>query len=196
MQLRGFQFYYPTVLILAVTYILYYSFVIGSGGAEDYESFTRYTARLAFIFFLPVFLIGPLSQIVQSDILSSLRPKRRFIGLTFGVAHFVHLIAILLLHQAKGTWFTFDDSAALIIYSLLVVQVATSNNFSVKKFGKGWKVLHWIAMYALFTGFFITYMGRLQEMGGAVYLILFALASAAWLLRIYVFIQQRIGREA
>ena len=68
----------------------------------------------------------------------------------------------------SGTWFTSDDAAALVIYSLLVLQVATSNNWSVRALGRSWRMLHWVASYAIFAGFFVTYLGRLQENGGII----------------------------
>ncbi len=180
----------------------------GDGATQDYELFTRYTARLAFFFFLPVFTLGALNQLMALNQLlavnllmkvgfvKALRPKRRLLGLTFGAAHLCHMTAILMLHDQRGTWFTADDAAALVIYSLLVLQVATSNNWSVRAMGRSWRVLHWVASYAIFTGFFVTYLARFQEHGGIIFGGLLTLAVSAWLLRIAAFFSRRRAKLA
>ena len=85
----------------------------------DYERLTRYTARASFLFFLPVFTLSALSHFLRHPAVLALRPRRRQLGITFGIAHLCHFGAILLFHQHQGTWFTADDSAALLIYALL-----------------------------------------------------------------------------
>ena len=170
------------------------SFDVGTGAINDYEHFVRYTARLAFFLFLPVFVLGALTQLTDIALAKALRPKRRLLGLTFGAAHLCHMVAILMLHNERGTWFTADDAAALVIYSLLVLQIATSNHWSVRALGRGWRALHWVATYAIFIGFFVTYLGRFQDIGGFIYGGLFALAASAWLLRIAAFVQKTRGR--
>ena len=170
------------------------SFGTGAGAINDYEHFVRYTARLAFFLFLPVFVLGALTQLTDIGLAKALRPKRRLLGLTFGAAHLCHMVAILMLHNERGTWFTADDAAALVIYSLLVLQIATSNHWSVRALGRGWRALHWVATYAIFTGFFVTYLGRFQEIGGFTFGGLFSLAASAWLLRIAAFFQKTRGR--
>ena len=168
----------------------------GDGATQDYELFTRYTARLAFFFFLPVFILGALNQLMKVGFVKALRPKRRLLGLTFGAAHLCHMVAILMLHDQRGTWFTADDAAALVIYSLLALQVATSNNWSIRALGRSWRVLHWVASYAIFTGFLVTYLGRFQENGGIIFGGLLTLAVCAWLLRIAAFFSRRRAKLA
>ena len=160
----------------------------------DYERLTRYTARVSFLFFLPVFTLSALSHFLRHPAVLALRPRRRQLGITFGIAHLCHFGAILLFHQHQGTWFTADDSAALFIYALLGVQVTTSNTPAARALGKLWRPTHWVASYALFVGFFTTYLGRLQASGALVYLLLFSLASAAWALRLAAFFSKRRAR--
>ena len=183
-----------STLLTGLLVTVWLSFGIGTGAINDYERFVRYTARLAFFLFLPVFVLGAVTQITEIRLAKALRPKRRLLGLTFGAAHLCHMVAILMLHNERGTWFTADDAAALVIYSLLVLQIATSNHWSVRALGRGWRALHWVATYAIFTGFFVTYLGRFQEIGGFIYGGLFTLAASAWLLRIAAFVQKTRGR--
>lgn len=157
----------------------------------DYDRLTRYTARVSFLFFLPVFTLSALSHFVRHPAVLALRPRRRQLGITFGIAHLAHFGAILLFHRHHGTWFTAEDGAALFIYALLGVQVATSNTPAARALGQLWRPTQWVASYALFVGFFTTYLGRLQETGAPVFLLLFGLASAAWALRVAAFFSKR-----
>ncbi len=189
-------FFATLTLIVGLLLAFWFSLGMGDGAAQDYELFTRYTARLAFFFFLPVFTLGALNQLMKVGFVKALRPKRRLLGLTFGAAHLCHMVAILMLHDQRGTWFTADDAAALVIYSLLVLQVATSNNWSVRAMGRSWRVLHWVASYAIFMGFFVTYLTRFQEHGGIIFGGLLTLAVSAWLLRIAAFFSRRRAKLA
>jgi DMSO/TMAO reductase YedYZ heme-binding membrane subunit len=189
-------FFATLTLIVGLSLAFWFSLGMGDGAAQDYELFTRYTARLAFFFFLPVFTLGALNQLMKVGFVKALRPKRRLLGLTFGAAHLCHMVAILMLHDQHETWFTADDAAALVIYSLLVLQVATSNNWSVRAMGRSWRVLHWVASYAIFTGFFVTYFARFQEHGGIIFGGLLTLAVSAWLIRIAAFFGRSRARIA
>ena len=48
--------------------------------ALDYERLTRYTARVSFLFFLPVFTLSALSHFVRHPVVLALRPRRRQLG--------------------------------------------------------------------------------------------------------------------
>ena len=189
-------FFATLTLIVGLSLAFWFYLGMGDGAAQDYELFTRYTARLAFFFFLPVFTLGALNQLMKVGFVKALRPKRRLLGLTFGAAHLCHMVAILMLHDQRETWFTADDAAALVIYSLLVFQVATSNNWSVRAMGRSWRVLHWVASYAIFTGFFVTYFARFQDNGGIIFGGLLTLAVSAWLIRIAAFFGRSRARIA
>jgi len=189
-------FFATLTLIVGLSLAFWFYLGMGDGAAQDDELFTRYTARLAFFFFLPVFTLGALNQLMKVGFVKALRPKRRLLGLTFGAAHLCHIVAILMLHDQHETWFTADDAAALVIYSLLVLQVATSNNWSVRAMGRSWRVLHWVASYAIFTGFFVTYFARFQDNGGIIFGGLLTLAVSAWLIRIAAFFGRSRARIA
>ncbi len=72
----------------------------------------------------------------------------------------------------------------------------TSNSFSVKTLGTGWRVIHKIGLYGIFVGFFSTYLGRIQSHGTYesdivgdlwLYMVLFMLVIRTWLLRLVAF---------
>ena len=166
--------------------------------------YTRYTARVSFLFFLPVFTGRALQVLFTSGFTRQLVRRRRQLGLAFALAHGIHMLAIMLLYVTEDRWFSAEDGAALFIYFMLGLMVITSNTFSVRRLGRGWKWLHKFGMYALFVGFFATYLGRVTDYdarieGGAiaehlwVYILLLFVVSSAWLLRIAAFWKQRLN---
>ena len=165
--------------------------------------YTRYTARISFLFFLPVFTGKALQTLFANAFTRQLVRRRRQLGLAFALAHGIHMMAIILLYKTQDRWFTTEDGAALFIYLMLGAMVITSNTFSVRRLGKAWKWLHKFGMYALFVGFFATYLGRVTEYdarieSGAIveyfwiYVVLLVTVSIAWLLRIAAFWKQRL----
>ena len=67
-------------LLAGLLVTVWLSFGIGTGAINDYERFVRYTARLAFFLFLPVFVLGALTQLTDIRLAKALRPKRRLLG--------------------------------------------------------------------------------------------------------------------
>ena len=160
--------------------------------------FTRYTARLSFLFFLPVFTLHALQVLVPTIPGRALLKKRRQLGLAFAFAHFVHLLAIVMYYNTLDRWFTLEDTPALIIYLLIGLMAVTSNTFSLTRLKSNWGKLHKVGIYGVFIGFFTTYLGRVQEYGQHelpahltesfwVYVVLLVAVSGAWLLRIVAF---------
>lgn len=117
-------------------------------------------------------------------------------GLAFALAHGIHLFAIVLHFNAIDAWYTPEDIPALLIYLFIGVMAVTSNSFSVKTLGTGWRVIHKIGLYGIFVGFFYIYLGRIQSHGTYesdiasdlwLYMVLFLLVTCAWLLRLVAF---------
>lgn len=164
--------------------------------------FTRYTARVSFFFFLPVFALGALHRLYPTEMSRVLIGKRRQLGLAFAAAHAIHLVGIVLHFEATDTWFNSGDLAAIIIYVLIGLMAITSNAISVRRLKGGWKILHKVGLYGIFVGFFVTYLGRVLGYAEStlepalmdplwIYVALLSLVTAAWLLRIAVFWQKR-----
>ena len=167
------------------------------------QLFTRYTARLSCLFFLPVFAGLALYQLIPNDRTRWLIRYRRQLGLAFALAHGIHLFAIVLHFNVIDAWFTTEDIPALLIYLFIGVMAVTSNSFSVKTLGTGWRVIHKIGLYGIFVGFFSTYLGRIQRHGTYesdiagdlwLYMVLFLLVTCAWLLRLVAFWLKRRER--
>ena len=63
---------------------------------ETWQLWARYTARLSFFLFLAVYLASPLYELVQNKATHWLRVNRRNAGISFGIAHIIHLVALVL----------------------------------------------------------------------------------------------------
>lgn len=84
---------FPAVLACAAL-IAALSFGIWGMGSDGLQHLTRYTARLAFLIFIVAFSAGALAQLFPSEGTRWLRRNRRYVGLSFALAHFTHLLAL------------------------------------------------------------------------------------------------------
>ena len=76
------------LLVAVATAILgSYFFMLQDFSADTTLLFTRYTARVSFMFFLPVFALGALHQLYPTDLSRALMGRRRQLGLAFAAAH-------------------------------------------------------------------------------------------------------------
>lgn len=180
-----------------------------SDGLTEHSTllFTRYTARLSFMFFLPVFTLHAIQVLLPTILGRALLKKRRQLGLAFAFVHFIHLAAIVMHFKTMDQWFTLGDTPALVIYLLIGVMAVTSNTFSMVKLRAAWRILHKVGLYGVFIGFFTTYLGRVQEFGVhelhpaiaeslLVYVVLLVMVSGALLLRVLAFWKLRSEKAA
>ncbi|MCR9241637.1 MAG: hypothetical protein NXH87_09685 [Rhodobiaceae bacterium] len=123
----------------------------------------RYTVRVSFPLFLLAYLTGPFVALWRTNLTRWLQKHRRYIGLSFAIAHTIHLGALTGYFVFIGVS---PDAATLIggglAYALMFAMAATSNDWSVKKLGANWRRLHSIGLHYLWFIFLITYMGRLS----------------------------------
>lgn len=129
------------------------------------QHITRYTARFSFLIFVLVFASGALAALFPSDITRWLRRNRRYTGLSFALAHFLHLIAIIALFATIGE---VPETITLLggglAYLFIAAMAATSNDWSVRKLGpKNWRRLHLAGVYYVWAIFMNSYLGRLAS---------------------------------
>ncbi|WP_421863534.1 hypothetical protein [Parvibaculum sp.] len=128
------------------------------------QHITRYTARVAFLIFIIVFASGALAALFPSPATRWLRRNRRYTGLSFALAHFLHLIAIIALFATIG------ETPGLVTllggglaYVFIAAMAATSNDWSVRKLGpRNWRRLHLAGLYYVWAIFMNSYIGRLM----------------------------------
>lgn len=156
------------------------SFGIWSTGSDGLQHFTRYTARLAFLIFIVAFSAGALAQLFPSDGTRWLRRNRRYIGLSFALAHFIHLGALTGFFVSIGE---VPDIVTIIgggmAYVFVSLMALTSNDWSVRRLGPvAWRWLHLIGSYYIWLIFMRSYLTRLTSETPPEPKIIFAITAA------------------
>jgi len=137
----------------------------GADAAEGWQHAARYTARFAFLAFLPVYVARPWQALAPGPAPRWLLARRRALGLGFATTHYVHLAALSLFFVVSGEA---PDPVVLVVgggtFVLLTAMVATSNDAAVRRLGtRRWKRLHRVGIHALWFVFAFSYLGRLAE---------------------------------
>jgi len=121
----------------------------------------RYTARFSFLWFLMVYVSRPLATLRPMPITRWMLSRQRHLGLTFALAHFVHLGALVEYLRVSGG----PANPVTVIfggfgYAVLALMVATSNDASVRLLGANWKRLQRFGLNYLLFVFVATYLRR------------------------------------
>ncbi|MEB2343724.1 MAG: hypothetical protein OZ948_03190 [Deltaproteobacteria bacterium] len=171
---------------------------IGRGwGLDELESrvlAARYTARFAFLLFLPVYVASSWHRLARSAASRWALAHRRALGLGFASAHTVHLAALLAVVRASGDA---PDLATLAggggAYAMTFAMAATSSDAAVRRLGRHWKTLHRVGMHWLWFVFAFSYAGRVAS--GQLFFVPFLAAALGGLgLRIAARRRQRPAR--
>ncbi len=134
-----------------------------SGGFTEHglQMFTRHTARQSFLIFLLPFLATPLSRTFPSTGTRWLAQKRRYLGLSFALSHFIHLAALIGYFVVSGKE---PGIVTLLgggsVYVVIALMALTSNDWSMKTLRRNWKLLQTFGMYAIWFIFAQSYAGR------------------------------------
>ena len=151
-----------SALVIGITLIVH-------GYNEDGLLLTaRYTVRVGLPLFLLAYSASALSHIFPSQITRWIRRNRRYIGINFAIAHFIHMGAFTLYFVTLDET---PDIGTLVgggaVYVLIAFMALTSNNWSVRTLGKAWHLLHRIGIHATWAVFLVLYLGRLTDAGQA-----------------------------
>jgi methionine sulfoxide reductase heme-binding subunit len=184
--------------VLAITAaIVVASAIIWGWGEDGRQHMTRYTARFAFLIFVIVFASAALNRFFPSQATRWLKRKRRYLGLSFALAHFLHLAAL------TSLFITIGEVPAVqtlifggLAYVLIGLMAITSNDWSVRTLGPGlWRGLHLVGIYYVWLIFMNSYVGRLASDAPPEPRIIFAVTAglgvAALGLRIAAWIARR-----
>lgn len=187
---------FPATLAAAAL-IATLSFGLWGLGSDGFLHVTRYTARLAFLIFIIAFAAGALAQLFPSDGTRWLRRNRRYIGLSFALAHFIHLFALTGFFISIGE---VPDIVTIIggglAYVFVTLMALTSNDWSVRRLGPVlWRRLHLIGSYYIWAIFMNSYLNRIASETPPEPRIIFiataALGFAALGLRIAAWVKKR-----
>jgi DMSO/TMAO reductase YedYZ heme-binding membrane subunit len=150
-----------SVLLVASQFALF-----SAGGSDEagVRFVVRASARISFLLFLPVYLAAPLRQFRSTPITRWLRINRRYLGVTFGVAHLIHLLDIWLLAVLLGDAFQ-REAIAIVVggasYVFLVAMLFTSFDRTARWLGPiWWGRLHRTGLHLLWFIFAQSYTGN------------------------------------
>ena len=165
---------------------------IGTLQIEAWQLWARYTARLSFFLFLAVYLASPLYQLAQNKATHWLRVNRRNAGISFGIAHIIHLGALIMFLILSGRPTGLET---LIVgggaYVAMFAMLATSTDGAIRRLGaQNWRRLHKFGVHYLAFVFAVTYTGGVGK-PEAKPMALIVLIWGAIVLRLYVHFTKR-----
>jgi DMSO/TMAO reductase YedYZ heme-binding membrane subunit len=137
-------------------------FASATPDAPSWQLAARYTARVAFLLFMPVYVASSWHRLAPSGTTRWLMLHRRSLGLAFACAHIVHLGALTTFQvTSRGM----PDVVTLVVgggaFVVLFAMVATSNDAAVRRLGgRRWQRLHRFGMHYLWFVFAFSYAGR------------------------------------
>jgi DMSO/TMAO reductase YedYZ heme-binding membrane subunit len=129
--------------------------VVASYGSDEagLRTLVRATARASFLFFLCAYSAGAARRLFPGTATRWMLRNRRYLGLSFAVAHLLHLDAIWMLSLLQGDAFVADPITVIfggIAYLFVAAMALTSNDRAVAWLGpRRWGLLHWI--WGIFT---------------------------------------------
>ena len=126
---------------------------------ENVRILLRLTARIAFMFWLLVFVARPLQQLFDTETTRWLLRQRPAFGLALGAIMIVHLAIILYrLQVAEDFSLPFPRSVGgMAAYALLLGMIVTTFDAPKRAIGpRAWKVLHKTGLYWIGAAFVFT----------------------------------------
>ena len=133
---------------------------------EGARQVVRLSAEIGVVLFSLAFSASSIRVFWRTPASAWLLRNRRYVGLSFGSFHLLHLAALGALALAFPEPFLSDrDPVALagggVAYAFLVAQMVTSNDASVRRLGRArWTLLHTVASWLLWALFVLSYTPR------------------------------------
>lgn len=136
-------------------------FALHGSEAEGWRQLIRWTARLSGSLFLAVFLATPLRRLTPNDATAWLLRNRRALGVSVGLAHAVHGVAIAVFVRLTGHETPVATLVlALLAYAFLAAMAATSFDAAARWLGAlRWRRLHTTGLHYLWFIFGFTFFG-------------------------------------
>lgn len=188
---------YAIVLALSALWAVLY---LPAGGVtpETLLELTRLTARTSVFFFLAAFSASALYKLTQSDAARVLLRNRRHVGLSFALAHYIHLGVLVAYFAVSGE----EPGIVRIVggglaYLLIALMAVTSTEGAQRRLGRNWRRLHLVGGWYVWIVFLNSYLGRTLEGREPVWMFgaITALMLAAAVMRISVSVRERRKRR-
>ncbi|MEE9373201.1 MAG: hypothetical protein V3V00_09130 [Saprospiraceae bacterium] len=127
----------------------------------------RWSARFAAAYFAIAFGSSSFQYFKKGLFSFWLIGNRKYFGITYALVHLIHLLFIVVLHQAYHPIFNIAATSSLIgggiAYAFTFVMLITSfSQFQSKISHRVWKVIHTIGGYWIWAIFFISYLKRVD----------------------------------
>jgi sulfoxide reductase heme-binding subunit YedZ len=167
-----------TVVVLCVANIAaWYTF---GGGELTIRAYTTWTARISFTLFTLAFTASALVRRWPNDVTRWCIANRRYLGLSFALAHAVHFGALSMVMivtdvEPELVTIVFGGSA----YVFVVLMALTSNDRSVQLLGANWSRLHSVGGYYIWIIFAYTFVGGIFQSAFSVLMLIVAILSLA-----------------
>ena len=147
--------------------VLLAAVALGPGASEDgIRSVVRWTAKIAVVLFCAAFAASSLRVFFRSEWTRQLMRHRRQLGVSFALAHTLHLAALVALGIAFPSPFLDELNAVTIVggglaYVFMFAMAATSNDGAVRRLGlPRWRLLHTIGGWYIWIIFTQSYLPR------------------------------------
>ena len=155
--------WFSSVIVFNIVLIVWLGFVENSN--ESLMLWARHTARISFAYFLLSFSASSLHYFFSNTLTKFIRHQRRYIGLSFALAHTIHLVAL------TSFFIVMEENPGIVViiggglgYVAIYAMALTSNDNAVKKLGfKRWKQIHWFGANYIAVIFAYTYVGKLLD---------------------------------
>ena len=161
---------------------------------ETVRFLIRSTAKCSFILFMLAFVASSLHNYFKNSFTKWLLANRRYIGVSFAVSHYLHLVTLILmtLHidfnvfEDRGVFRTAVGATA---YAFITLMTITSFDKTRNLFGaKNWKRIHTIGGYLLWIIFAKSY---LLEMTNPTRILFAIIAISVLFLRLSIFFRKK-----
>jgi hypothetical protein len=183
--LRGWPLVGVTALVVIAGSIL---LALPAEPVEAVRRVIRFTARTSITLFLLAFTAAALYRFWPNAWTRWQRQNRRYLGVSFAVSHFVHLLAILRLGRLAPDQLAAEANAITWIfgglaYVFIAAMTLTSFDRTAQMIGpRAWTILHTTGSYYVWLIFANSYVARAVQMPA--YIPVAALVVGALALRI------------
>jgi sulfoxide reductase heme-binding subunit YedZ len=164
-------------------------------GEQGLRALIRATAQTSFVLFVSAFSASALAAIWPSPLTRWLLRNRRYLGVSFAVSHFLHLLAIIVLVYSEPS-FALTPATLVgggLAYVFIAAMTATSFDSTAAWLGsRAWRLLHSTGVYYIWFIFFISYAPR-AFIASVAYVPIVVVLVAAMALRVIAAYQRRHG---
>ena len=166
MENKGIWFWDVVKYITGITILFYIGLIVYHGWTEAANrAIIQWTARVSFVCFCLAFAANGLHQVGKNSLSFWVLMNRKHLGISFGISHYVHLIALVLPQYIFHPVFTKADTSSLMAggmaYVFLTLMFLTSfERFASYLTKKQWKWLHVIGGAWIWVIFMSSYLKR------------------------------------